>query len=323
MNGSGCWLGIDLGGTYIKWLEVADDGDAMNSGRIPTPTTGHHDVTRALSDLILERSTTGQRIRGVGIAVPGHLSDDRDSVTLLPNVPGEWLGYPLADTVAARTRFDPILLNDARAFALAELHFGAARGSDDVVFATIGTGVGGAVVARGTLVSTARDAFGEVGHITVRADGEPCGCGGRGCVEAYAGGTAILSRARRRGVPTPIGPDPLSALGLMADTDADAAGVLDEAYDAFALGIASACAFTGSRLVVVGGAVALELPGFLTRTRERLAERHGLLGQVEVRLAQSGPRAGALGAAAAASEIAPHAMPAPTSAPLTPSEQLL
>ncbi|AMM20314.1 hypothetical protein AX769_09250 [Frondihabitans sp. PAMC 28766] len=306
MTGSECWLGIDLGGTYIKWVQLGADGDTLASGRRPTPMTGQADVTEALADVVLARLSAGVHLAGVGIAVPGHLSEDRDSITLLPNVPGEWPGFPLADTIVARTGFDPVLLNDARAFALAEIEFGSAHGSDDVVFATIGTGVGGALAARGTVVTTRRDGFGEVGHTTVVIDGDLCGCGSLGCVEAYAGGAAVLSRAKARGVALELGVVTLAALGRLAESDSVAADVLDEAYDAFAIGIATSCALTGARLVVVGGAVAHELPGYLNRSRERLAERLGLLGPVEVRLAQLGPRAGALGAAVAARITARH-----------------
>ncbi|MHC5794700.1 ROK family protein [Lacisediminihabitans sp. FW035] len=293
------WLGIDLGGTFIKWELLGDDGASLGSGRTATPTTGHIAVTEAIIRIVNDYSAGESGLAGVGIAVPGHLSEERDSITLLPNVAGEWLGFSVRSYIAEHTGYEPTLLNDARAFARAELELGAAVGASDAVFATIGTGIGGAVAVNGQVVSSRRDSFGEIGHSTAVAGGETCACGGRGCVEAYAGGTSVLARAKRRGVTVDAGPDALISLAFAALSDPIAASVLEEAYDAFAVGVSSLCAVTGSHLVVVGGAVATELPGYLDRTRERLVERFGLLGTVEVRVGLLGSRAGALGAALA------------------------
>lgn len=293
------WLGVDLGGTYIKWELLGDDGTSRASGQIDTPTGGHLAVTDAIGRLCQREVDTGN-VAGIGIAVPGHLSPARDSITLLPNVPGQWAGFPVRSSLADRIGIEPTLLNDARAFAAAELELGAARGRSDVLFATIGTGIGGAVAVAGVVVSSPRDSFGEVGHLTAVVDGEPCGCGGAGCVEAYAGGAHVLARAERRGVPVRRGPAALPELAALATHNTVAAEVLAEAYDAFAVGVSSACAYTGSRAVVVGGAVAAELPGYLQRCRHHLGSRRALLGDVEVRAASLGARAGALGAAVSA-----------------------
>ena len=294
------WLGIDLGGTYIKWELVADDGTSLRSGRTPTPRTGQIAVTDAMVNIVDELGVAGVRPAAVGIAVPGHLSAARDSITILPNVPGDWVGFGVRSYIAERTGLDISLLNDARAFALAELELGAAVGASTAVFATIGTGIGGAVAVDGRIVTSDRDTFGEIGHTTAVVDGEACACGGRGCVEAYAGGSKVLERAARRGVSIELGPDALTSLEFAARTDQAAADVLAEAYDAFAVGISTVCAFTGSTLVILGGAVVAELPGYLDRSRQRLEQRRALLGPVEVRAGSLGARAGAVGAARAA-----------------------
>ncbi|MET3805990.1 glucokinase [Nakamurella sp. UYEF19] len=297
---SGSWLGIDLGGTYIKWELLSDDGRSIASGKVRTPTTGHLAVTEAIAALCQERMAGGGPVEGVGIAVPGHLSPERDTITLLPNVSGEWSGFAVRAYLANRIDSTPVLLNDARAFAVAELELGAAHGRSDVLFATIGTGIGGAVVVGGKVVSSGRDNFGEVGHLTAVIDGERCGCGSAGCVEAYAGGAYVLARAQLRGVTVVDGPDALPLLAREAEHNPVAERVLEQAYDAFAVGISSVCAYTGARTVVVGGAVADELDGYRQRCRDRLADRRLLLGEVEVLASSLGSRAGALGAALAA-----------------------
>ncbi len=293
------WLGIDLGGTFIKYELVADDGVMIRSGKKVTPLTGQLDVVDAISGIVTELVAEGFSLAGVGIAVPGHLSPERDSITIFPNVPGDWRGFPLRSSIAKRSGLEVSLLNDARSFALAELELGAAAGASTAVFATIGTGIGGAVAVDGTVISSAPDSFGEIGHTTAVVDGDRCGCGSFGCVEAYAGGTNVLRRARERGVSIPAGADALTSLEKAARTDPLAAAVLEEAYDAFAVGMSSICAYTGAQLVIVGGAVAEELPRYLARTRMRLEHRQELLGPVEVRAASLGSRAGALGAALA------------------------
>lgn len=293
------WLGIDLGGTYIKWELLGEGDQGLGSGRVDTPTSGHLAVTDAIVDLCSERAADSE-VTGIGIAVPGHLSPIRDSITLLPNVSGQWSGFPLRSYVAERIGLTPTLLNDARAFAAAELVLGAARGRDDVLFATIGTGIGGAVAVGGVVVNSARDNFGEIGHLTAVVGGEPCGCGSAGCIEAYAGGAYLLARAEKRGCRIDRGPSAIPALAASAVHDPMAARVLSQAYDIFGVGISSACAYTGSRCVVVGGAVGAELPGYLQGSRYHLSDRHGLLGDVDVRAAALGARAGALGAAVSA-----------------------
>lgn len=294
------WLGIDLGGTAIKWEHVTDSGSSIAAGRVATPTEGHEAVTDAIAEIIRGAASGTSVPAGVGIAVPGHLTPERDAVTLLPNVAGAWRGYPFVEVLRARTGSSPVLLNDARAFAIAELELGAARGASDVVFVTIGTGIGGAVAIDGRVVRSRRDTTGEVGHIIAVRDGERCTCGHRGCVEAYAGGAQILRRAEREGIEVSSSAGALASLARADLRSLAAVRILREAYDALAVGISSACAFTGAQVVVVGGGVADELPGFLDRSRRRLAERAGLLGEVEVRTSTLGVRAGALGAALAA-----------------------
>jgi len=312
------WLGIDLGGTFIKYELVADDGVMIRSGKKATPLTGQLDVVDAIAGIVTELVAEAFAPAGVGIAVPGHLSPERDSITIFPNVPGDWRGFPLRSSIAERSGREVSLLNDARSFALAELERGAARGASTAVFATIGTGIGGAVAVDGAVVSSAPDTFGEIGHTTAVVDGDRCGCGSLGCIEAYAGGTNILRRARERGLSIPSGADALTSLEKTTHTDPLAAAVLEEAYDAFAIGVSSMCAYTGAQLVVVGGAVAAELPGFLDRSRVRLEHRRELLGAVEVRAASLGARAGALGAALAARRAAVSKSEHPNTEPLTP-----
>lgn len=165
------WLGVDVGGTNIKWAIL--DGDSLaESGATPTPQDGERAVVARVAALIGERAGGTQ---GVGITVPGHVDDTTGRTGIVPNLPGRWRDFPLRDALARDTGRRVALLNDARAYALAELHLGAAAALADVLFVVVGTGVGGAVVLQRELLGGAAGRVGEVGHVSVRPGGPPAG----------------------------------------------------------------------------------------------------------------------------------------------------
>jgi glucokinase len=190
----GAVLGIDIGGTRVKWVRWSPASGVLDEGEQATPRSGSPAVVSLVADLIDRAS-----VAAAGVAVPGHLSDDLSAVRLLPNLPGEWSGLRLADELAARTGAHVRLVNDARAFALAELRLGAARRYDDVVFVTMGTGIGGALALNGRILRARGDVVGELGHMICRPGGLPCGCGSHGCLETVAGGRALVARVQAGG----------------------------------------------------------------------------------------------------------------------------
>jgi glucokinase len=300
-------LGIDIGGTRTKWVRCTPEYAVLDQGDLPTPRS---DPVDALAKLIGEVARTGEAARAgkgaragevtgaggpgveaVGIAVPGRLSDDRRRIELLPNLP-DWPTH-LADELQTRTGVDIRIVNDARAFALAELTLGVAQGERDAVFVTMGTGIGGALALNGRIVRARGDAVGELGHMVCRPGGKSCGCGARGCLETYAGGWALVSRMRARGslVETPEG-----VVRAAAARDPIACDVLKEAGAALGLVLGNVVAYTGVTTVVVGGGVA---PAFtyMRPAVEAALEQIRLVGPVNLRAARLGSAAGALGAA--------------------------
>jgi glucokinase len=138
------------------------------------------------------------RLLGVGVGVPAAV--DVGTGTVSPdaqNVPGLG-GFALGQALRARTGLPVFVDNDANALALAEGAFGAARGASDYLLLTVGTGVGGAIMARGRLLRGAGGYAGEFGHMSLEPDGRPCFCGGRGCLKAYVSGPDIAAQARER-----------------------------------------------------------------------------------------------------------------------------
>jgi len=187
-------------------------------------------------------------VAAAGVAVPGIVDDERGVAVFSANL--GWRDLPLRSLLAARTGLPVGLGHDVRAGALAEAALGAARGVRDVLFVAVGAGVAGAALVDGRLL-VAGGFAGELGHLRVDPAGEPCGCGGRGCVETVASAAAIARRyAARTGRPV-AGAAAVAA--RVREGDPDAVAVWEEAVGALAEGLAAAVTLLAPRLVVVGG----------------------------------------------------------------------
>ncbi|MEU6712162.1 ROK family protein [Nonomuraea sp. NPDC046802] len=273
-------LGIDVGGTYTKWVVV--EGDAVaDSGTVPTPP-GPEETVRLVASLAED---TGS----IGIGLPGHVDRESGTALFVPNPPGDWDGYPVGARLRALAGMPVAVVNDARAFALAELELGAARGLADVLFAVLGTGVGGAVALRGAVLVGPRDNLGEIGHVTAAPWGPACCCGNRGCVETFAGGPGIV-RAFGSGTAAEV------AEAARAG-DGRAARAFERAGWALGVGLGDAAAFFGVGSVVVGGGVSGALDLMRLALDAELARRRPMTGDITVLPAVLGPMAGAIGAA--------------------------
>ncbi|MFB4284211.1 ROK family protein [Nonomuraea sp. MTCD27] len=295
MDGDSAVLGVDIGGTQIKWVRWSRRSGVLDRGELPTPRSGAPAVVSAVAELI-----GGGKAEAAGVAVPGHLSDDLRAVRLVPNLPGQWQGLRFADELESRTGVRVRLVNDARAFALAELTLGAAKGHDDVLFVTMGTGIGGALALGGRILRAGGDRVGELGHMICRPGGALCGCGARGCLEAVAGGAALVARVRagggRAGTPEDVVREAGRADGLERS-------VLEDAGRALGLVLGNVVAYSGVATVVIGGGVAPAFAFMKPAVDAELAARVRLVGAVDLRLAHLGSGAGALGAALV---VAPH-----------------
>jgi glucokinase len=135
------------------------------------------------------------QINAIGLGAPGISNPEIGVVYKSPNLP-DWHTVPLRDIVAKRLDKKVFLINDANAAALGEMEYGAARGCRNFIYITISTGIGGGIIMDGNLYTGANGMAGEIGHMTVEPDGLPCNCGGSGCWELYASGSAIARRAR-------------------------------------------------------------------------------------------------------------------------------
>ncbi len=190
-------VGIDLGGTNIVVGTVAEDGSEL-IGLVSEPTLPEQGGDAVIARIVkLARASIaaapGKEIAGVGIGSPGPLDTKTGVVILTPNL--GWVNMPLRDRVADSLKLPTVLDNDANCAIFGEWWRGAARGVDDVIGLTIGTGIGGGIVLGGKIYHGASDVAGEIGHMTIDANGRLCKCGNQGCLEAYASGPAIAARA--------------------------------------------------------------------------------------------------------------------------------
>src|ERR1700675_4831577 len=183
-------LGLDLGATNVKWTVVERDGDvwqALDRGQVPTHVAGGPAaIVAQLGDM---GAVAIQRWPGVvtaGIGIPGLYDPTAGTTRFLVNIPGPWDGYPVADPVAAALGVPVALINDARAFGLAELRLGAGRGASSMVGLTLGTGIGGVIAVDGKVHQGHDGTAGEIGHQTIDPDGPSSNCGNHSCLEAIA-----------------------------------------------------------------------------------------------------------------------------------------
>lgn len=197
-------VGVDLGGTNIVVGSLSVDGTRQYSMRSePTrPDQGAEAVVdrmiRSIDTVIAETTAASGARRsaclGVGIGAPGPLDRERGIVITTPNL--GWNNFPLRAVIEERVGLRSTLDNDANCATLGEWWLGAARGANNVVGMTIGTGIGGGLILNGRLYHGASDVAGEIGHTTIDMTGRRCKCGNYGCLEAYASGPSIAERAR-------------------------------------------------------------------------------------------------------------------------------
>ncbi len=191
-------MGVDLGGTKVAIAVVDSSGKVLFSERIATRDDQGPDVV--ISDLVDGvRNSFGQiseRPLGVGIGVAGQVDDLSGAVLFAPNL--QWRDVPLKAELEEALDLPVFVTNDVRAATWGEWLHGAGLGVADLVCVFVGTGIGGGVISGGRMLHGCSNTAGEVGHMTVVTDGRKCSCGGRGCVEAYAGGWALAARAQER-----------------------------------------------------------------------------------------------------------------------------
>lgn len=281
------YAGVDLGGTNTKIGILNREGDILKSRIIKTLSAEGVDNTleriwKTIQELAQELDLNIENIKGIGLGIPGPVLE-QSIVAFFANFPWE-RNINIKEKLEKLTGIETKLDNDANIIALGEAKYGAARGSKSSVTVALGTGIGGGIYIDGKLVSGAKGAGGEVGHMKIVKDGKLCGCGQRGCFEAYVSATGLIREAVSR-----LTVNKQNLLYKMIDGDLmrlEAKDIFDAARegDAFsldlvdyeaeylALGIANILNIINPEVVVLGGGVALAGDILLNPMREKMVK---------------------------------------------------
>ena len=192
-------MGVDLGGTTTKLAIISKYGEIFHKWEIPTDISekGKYittNIAKTIDEKLEELGMVKSQLLGIGMGAPGPVDGSNGSIYEAINL--GWVNYPLKDLLEVETSLPAVVENDANLAALGEMWKGAGNGAKDLIAVTLGTGVGGGVIANGMLVQGASGAAGEIGHITVVPEGgAPCNCGKNGCLETVASATGIVRLA--------------------------------------------------------------------------------------------------------------------------------
>ncbi len=300
-------IGCDLGGTRLK-VAVLAGKEIVGAIDEPTPKSGPAPrIVNAIIAALRQVRQPGMSVVGLGVALPGFLDADRATPVRIANIPA-LEGTPLQAILRRRTGWPVILEPDSNAGAYGEACLGAGLGARRLLYLTLGTGVGAAMVIEGKIVRVANHTVGQVAHLPLDPDGPPCPCGQRGCVESVLGARGIVWRAARAGpgLPPEARRTPLALSEAAAAGSKPAERVLRDVGVLLGRTLALLANFLSPDTIVVGGGISRAGERLLAPARETFykhAQRF-LSGRVTIAAAKLGHVAGAVGAALLARDAA-------------------
>ena len=301
-------FGVDLGGTTVKIAYFDQEGTLLSKWEIPTVTANGGeqilpDIAASIKNYMTEKAIAPDSVIGIGIGVPGPVSS-KGVVNKCVNL--GWGVFNIEKTLSDLTGFPVKAGNDANVAAMGEYWKGGGRGYDNLVMATLGTGVGGGIVVDGRLVYGKNGCGGEIGHLVLKKDESiPCGCGKKGCVEQYCSATGVVRTAKEYlaadSRPSCLREkDALTCKDIFdasAAGDAVAADILEVVYDNLAEFISDLCSVLDPEVVVLGGGVSKAGDVLLSGIARHFPKyMFHAIGSVKLTLAALGNDAGAYGA---------------------------
>ena len=308
-------IGIDLGGTNIAAGIVDEYGNLLRKTSIPT--NANRNVNEIIDDIIALcykvcdiNCIPIENIISIGIAVPGGVDEKTGQIIFTPNIP--FSGINITDVLSKEFENVEIgVINDANAALLAELRVGSARGKENAVMITIGTGIGGGIAVNGKIISGLNGSAGELGHIVIQRNGKECSCGRRGCFEKYASASALVELTKQeilncqnKGEPTLMAEaseiNARVAFDAFKKGDTAAKRVIAEYIDALSCGIVSLINIFQPDIFIIGGGVSGEKQ-FLIDMLQPIVDKEdyarGYEKRTEIVTALCGNDAGIVGAA--------------------------
>jgi len=271
-------LAVDVGGTKTAVGLVDGAGRILEKRSAPTPRGDPSAVVALVCSMVASLGGPSRPVSTLGLALPGVM--DRSGEVLLRSPSSGWYDVPFTKLFSIALGLHAVADNDVNACALAETVFGDAAGLDSFFWMTVSTGVGGALFEGGRVLAGAHGMAGEIGHLVVKPDGAPCGCGNRGCLEAEAAGPAWSRKAAAlaltanndagnasRGKSQESLPDARAIAEAARNGDEVCLHVVDDVSEALARGIAAALTVFDPQAVFMGGGVAGAADLLLPRIR--------------------------------------------------------
>jgi glucokinase len=296
-------VAVDVGGTRVKAALVASPMDVLAEVTAPTPYDIGRDIGATVADIVsrLLSATSDAdrpvRLAACGVVVPGLVDEGAGVGKFSVNL--RWRDLPIRDVVASRTGLPTVVGHDVRAGLLAETRLGAARGARNAVFIAIGTGIAGALVLDGAVIS-ADGWAGELGHLVVDSAGPVCACGQRGCLETISS-AASVERAYAAEAGTPVSAEEIAR--RVAAGEGAAERVWARAVAGLASAIVTTVTLTGVELVLIGGGLGQSGDTLLAPLRTNVTGRLTWQRAPRIERAALGDRAGTLGAACLAWDV--------------------
>ena len=306
-------IGVDIGGTNLVAGLVDDKFNLVD--KVGTPANGSRSDREIIDDIIMlckklmsQNNLEVSDIEAIGLGVPGCFDNDNGVIVFCENI--NFLNTPVGEWIRREIDVPVYLGNDADCAALGEAYAGATKDAAHSVMVTIGTGIGGGIIINKKIYSGFNGCGGELGHMVIKSDGELCGCGRRGCFEAYGSATALVKQTKDAITKNPesyLAKTPLEEVNGKTAFDAMRAGcpvgtaVVEKYVENFATGITNIINIFQPEMVVIGGGVSKEGKPFTDMimkyvSKERYGENTGLP-KTTLCTAVLGNDAGVIGAA--------------------------
>ena len=260
------WLGIDIGGTAVKIGVVDESGDILLSETRSVSFDGYKTPIMTTVSTLAEEilAKCAEKPEGIGVSATGQIDVHTGTVIGVGAHFGNWLGSEIKEILEDKFHLPVTVINDANAAALGEQCYGRAKGCENALVVTIGTGVGGGIVVGGRVIHGIHGAGGEIGHMVLNRDeGEACNCGKHGCVEQYCSATGIV-RIAKKFLAASTAPSSLRSIEALTCKDVFDAGkegdalaleILEQVYAYLGEFLANVCNVTDPEVVVLGGGV--------------------------------------------------------------------
>lgn len=309
------YIGVDVGGMSIKGGLVNKDGQILSRYTVPTQVYNKdysisEDIRKVIEGTMKEDNVAIGDIIGIGIGQPGAIDSVKGVIRYSNNIALE--NVPVVDELKAYFNVPIYINNDANCAALGEQVFGAGKGYNDVIFVTLGTGVGGGFILNGKLYEGRECAGAEPGHMVIVADGERCNCGRKGCWEAYASVSALIRQTKKA-----MEKDPDSLMHKEAEEEGKVSGktafiaskkgdktaqeVVDQYIKYVGEGLINLANIFRPDVILIGGAISKEKERLTLPLQKMLDEQSfgaKFNPRVEVKIASLQNDAGILGAVA-------------------------